>query len=190
MIALPPVTRADAGNLASAAAGIIGARLTAVIYHYLPPVDGSAYAGGGDGVDADLTAIVLDLEERGLRTITWAMEGELEGISVLGDDAPYSGLADNAVEATSREAWREHISDTITSIGAAWQVSGDGCPESLWAIRLDFLCGSIVVALGTVDRDIEYMPDELVVVFDPMLASAYRPRHVSDSAWGQTIEPE
>jgi hypothetical protein len=189
VIALQPVTRADVGVLTSAAAGIIGARLSAVIYHYLPPADGPGYAGGGDGVDADVAAVVLDLGDRGRRTITWAMQGELEGISILGQEVSYSGLADKTVDASSREAWRDHIGDTITSIAAAWQVSGDGCPESLWAMRLDFSAGSVVVALGTADHDIEYMPDELVVVFDTTLAGAYRPRHVSESAWGQRIAP-
>lgn len=190
MIALKPVTRAGAGALASATTGIVGAHLRAVNYHYLPPVDGSGYAGGGDGVDADLVAVVLDLGDRGHRTITWAMDGELEGISILGDDASYSDLVAKSVEASNRQAWRDHIGGIITTVGAAWQISGDGCPESLWAMRLDLSAGSIVVALGTAYPEIDYMPDELVVVFDPVLAHAFRPPHVSDSAWGRTIEPE
>src|SRR4051812_684486 len=37
------------------------------------------------------------------------------------------------------------------------------------------------------DRMIEYMPDELVVVFDARLARGYRPRGVRDSACGQPV---
>jgi hypothetical protein len=185
-----PVTRADVGALASATMGLVGAHLKAVSYRYLPPAGGSAYAGGGDGVDADLAAVVLDLGDRGRRTITWAMEGELHGISILGDDESYSDLVAKSVDASGREAWQDHIGGAIKSIGAAWQVSGEGCPESLWAMRLDLATGSIVVALGTDYPEIDYMPDELVVVFDPELAPAYRPPHVSESAWGRTIELE
>lgn len=184
---MQPVIRTDAGTLASVATEMAGARLRSVTYHHLPPAHTSEYAGGGDGVDADVTAVVLDLGEHGRRTITWAMAGEVEGIAILGRDVPYSGLADKVIEASDREAWRDRIGDTITSVGAAWQVSGDGCPESLWAVRLDFLAGSVVVALGTVGDGIEYMPDELVVVFDARLAAAYRPRQASDSSWGRPI---
>ncbi|HWH96613.1 MAG TPA: hypothetical protein VNT03_22310, partial [Baekduia sp.] len=135
----------------------------------------------------DVSAVVLDLGDRGRRTITWAMAGELEGLSILGDEASYSGLADETLDASNREAWRGSVGEAITSVAAAWQVSEDGSPETLWAIRLDFSAVSVVIALGTADHDIEYMPDELVVVFDAALARAYRPPHVSESAWGQAL---
>jgi len=83
VISLKPVTRADAGVLASARTGLVGGHLSAITYRYLPPADGSGYAGGADGVDADLAAVVLDLGDRGRRTITWATDGELHGISIL-----------------------------------------------------------------------------------------------------------
>lgn len=187
---LKPVTRADVGALALATTGLVGAHLSAVTYRYLPPADESGYAGGGDGVDADLAAIVLDLGDRGHRTITWAMNGELHGIAILTDDEAYSDLVAKSVDASSREAWRDRIDGTIISIGAAWQVSGEGCPESLWAMRFDLRAGSVVVALGTDYPEIGYMPDELVVVYGPVRARAYRPAHVSDSAWGRTVELE
>ena len=158
-------------------------------YRYLPPADGPAFAGGGEGFDADLTAVVLDLADRGSTIITWAMQGELEGLALLNDDGSYSGAADGIVDANTRVAWRAHRGHKIISVGAAWQVSGDGCPESLWAARLDFSTGSIVIALGTADPDLEYMPDELVVVFDQSLAASYRPRHVSGSSWRSRIAP-
>jgi hypothetical protein len=183
---LRPVTRS--GILAPAR--IVGAQLAAVTYRYLPSDATSAYVGGGEGVDDDLSAVVLDLGERGRTTITWAMEDDVEGLAILGPDEPYAGLADKTVGASDREAWHEHIGGTIASVGGAWQVTGgEGSPESLWAVRLEFVDGAIVVALGTVDPDLEYMPDELVVISNPSLAKSYRPRHVIDSAWGQTIDP-
>ena len=181
---IEPITRVDADVLTSV---FVGAQLGVVTYRYLPPADASGYVGGGEGLDADLAAVVLDLGNRGRGTITWAMDSDLHGISVLGDDS-YTDLAAGFVEATSRGAWRGHVGDTITSVGAAWQVSGDRCPESLWALRLDFSAGSVVLALGTDYPEIDYAPDELVVVFDPVIAHAYQPRHVNGSAWGERLE--
>ncbi len=169
---------------------ILDSELTAVSYRYLPSAEGAEYHGGSDRVDADLTAVILELGGRGRRTITWAMEGELEGIAVLGGDAGYAGLADKTIEAHSRDGWRRHVGATITTVGVAWHVSCEDCSESLWALRLGFTSGSAVVALGALQQDLEYMPDEIVVVFDPEVARAYRPRHVSESAWGEAIVVE
>ena len=37
--------------------------------------------------------------------------------------------------------------------------------------------------------EINYMPDELIVLFDTALARAYRTPHVNDSAWGEKLKP-
>jgi hypothetical protein len=180
-----PVTRADAEGLSA----LIGAKLAAVSYHYLPPAEGPAYVGGEDGFDADITAVVLEFAHQRPTTITWAMLGDMEGLAFLDEPATNSDTADATVDASDRDAWRVHRGDAVTSVGGAWQVSGEGCPETLWAVRLGLAAGSIVVALGTADPHLDYMPDELVVVFDESLARKYRPRHVSHSAWGERIAP-
>jgi hypothetical protein len=115
------------------------------------------------------------------------MSGELEGLAILGGE-PYSGIGTEILDAADREAWRQHIGNRITSIAASWQFSGENCPESLWSLRISFASGSIVIALGTAPV-LDYMPNELVVVFDMSLARSFRPRHVSDSSWGAPIEP-
>lgn len=178
-----PITRADRHELSF----LQGARVTGVTYHYLPPADEENYCGGGEGVDADLSAIELDLGEQGAATITWAMSDELEGLTVM-RHAGYQGNSSQVLEATNRVAWREHIGHEIYSVAASWQVSGEHCPESLWAVRLGFPNGSVVVALGTSNTGIEYMPDELVVVFDTRIAHSYHPQHVIDSSWGKELE--
>jgi GNAT superfamily N-acetyltransferase len=180
-----PITRADCATLAS----LKDARLSGVTYHYLPPADGTYYAGGEEGVDCDLAAVDLHLGDRGTMAITWAMAGELEGLAILERES-YSGIGTEVLDAAEREAWREHIGARITSVGASWHISGESCPESLWALRLSFAVGSIVIALGTTYPRLDYMPDELVVVFDLSIARSYKPRHVSDSSWGAPIEPK
>jgi len=179
-----PITRADCAALVS----LKDARLSGVTYHYLPPSDGMYYAGGETGVDHMLAAVDLHLGDSGMVAITWAMAGELEGLAILNGES-YSGIGTEVLDAADREAWREHIGKRITSVAASWQISGENCPESLWAMRLSFAVGSIVIALGTAYPRLAYQPDELVVVFDMPLARSYRPRHVSDSSWGAPIEP-
>ncbi|MGE3966579.1 MAG: hypothetical protein AB7I09_20965 [Planctomycetota bacterium] len=137
-------------------------------------------------MDCDLAAVDLHLGNRGMTSITWAMAGELEGLAIL-DGESYSGIGDAVLDAADREAWREHIGKSITSVAASWQVSGEDCPESLWSVRINFGEGAIVIALGT-GPNIDYMPDELVVVFDMSLAQSYKPNHVRDSSWGAPIE--
>ncbi len=128
-----------------------------------------------------LAAVDLDFGDRGTTAITWAMAGELEGLAIL-DRQSYSGIGTETFDAAAREAWREHIGERITAIGASWHKSGENCPESLWALRLSFAVGSIVIALGTDYPHLDYQPDELVVLFDTSLARSYKPRAVKRMA--------
>jgi hypothetical protein len=176
------MTRSDCDPLAY----IEGARLSGVTYHYLPPPDESGYSGGQTGVDCDLAAVELDLGERGTTTITWAMSGPFEGLAILTGES-YAGVATETLDAADRDAWRDFIGSMITSVAASWQISDAKNPESLWAARINFAAGSIVIALGEATPDIDYMPDELVVIFDMALARSYKPHHVNESAWGTPI---
>lgn len=178
-----PTTRADCAELAS----LKGALLAGVTYHYLPPADGTYYIGDEKGVDCDLVAVELDLGVRGITSITWAMAGELEGLAILKGES-YSGIGTEVLDAADREAWREHVGKKITAVAASWQISCEKCEESLWSVRFSFGAGSIVIALGSAP-DLDYMPNELVVVFDASLAHSYKPRHVSDNSWGSPVEP-
>ena len=180
-----PMEKPQFDSIASGENGIVGSHLSAVRYHYLPAADEAGYPGAGEGVDSDISAVVLEFGDRGRRTITWAMQREVQGLSILGNEVAYAGLADETVQATDREAWRSHVGERVAWLGTAWHVSADGCPETLWALRLDFSAGSVVLALGSSNPAVEYMPDELVVLFDRKLAQTYRPRHAADSAWGR-----
>jgi hypothetical protein len=184
MVTFIPIKRAD-----SAVLDILqGARLAGVNYRYLPWEDGKGYTSGQEGIDDDIAAVVLDLADRGRVVVTWAMTGPLEGLTLMSEEA-YSGTTDEVLEAAEREAWRKHVGQSITSVAASWQVSGEGCPESLWAVRIGFPEGSVVIALGQVRSSIQYMPDELVVIFDSSLALSYQPLGVDQNAWGVPIWP-
>jgi hypothetical protein len=178
---ITPIKRSDSAALMF----LKGARLLGVTYHYFPSTVRKGYIGG-NGVDDELTAVVLDLGDHGRMAFTWAMVGELEGLAVFKEES-LSEIAIEKHDAAQCAAWHQHIGHSIISIAASWQVSGENCPESLWAVRICFAEGSIVVALGRANPDIKYMPNELVVIFDSSLAQSYRPPHVNDSSWGVPI---
>lgn len=117
------------------------------------------------------------------------MDAELEGLALVDNGARYAGTADEVIEASGREAWRGLRGEAILSVAVAWHVSGQDCPESLWGVRLSFSARSILIALGTANPGLKYMPDELVVVFDPSLADSYRPHHVHDRRSGHRANP-
>jgi hypothetical protein len=166
---------------------LLGKPIAAISYHYLFPAGGKQYAGGEQGLDSDLAAVVLDLGSHGTVLITWAMIGEWQGLVII-PRASYPELGGTEVlNASSREGWRELVGHEIVGIGASWQISGENCPESMWALRIDTTAGSIVIALGYAAPEVEYMPDELVVIIDPTIAHSYQPEHVDDSAWGSAL---
>ena len=169
------MTRANFNSLES----LIGKRLVGVKYHYLPAADTHEYAGTESGFDSDLAAIDLDFGERGTTIITWATDGMNQGLANLNGES-YTGLATEVLDAADRDAWGMSIGDRISTIAVAWHFSGDDCPESIWAVRIGFSVSSIVIALGTANQEIDYMPDELVVVFDETLARLYRPASASE----------
>ena len=184
MIEYQPIMRADQARLAS----FIGAELRGVSYHFLPGIDETShYRGGRAGVDADLAAIALEFRNRSSLVVTWAMVGaELHGLAIAAGE-PYAGLIGAVHGASDREAWRGHIGQRVISVDASWDVLGDTVLESLWAIRIHFPSGSLVVALGGIrsDRDprVAYFPDEVVVLFDMSLAGSYVP----DDSWCDSI---
>lgn len=179
-----PITRSEARTLAE----LVGAKLSGVDYCYLPWSDSEpGYSGGEDGVDSELEAVALHFDDGGSWVITWAMDGEFEGLAVL-PTSSYPGVASETLEASNREAWRRHLGGTVESVAASWQISGEECPESLWAIRLDFTAGPCVIALGMTSPNIDYTANELLIIHDASLARAFRPPHVRDSAWGSPIE--
>jgi hypothetical protein len=77
----------------------------------------------------------------------------------------------------------------VNEVAVAWQVPNDGCPNTLWAVRLSLSEGStIVVALGEIEGDIvQYQPDALVVLFDEAAARAYQPLASAETAFGTAI---
>ena len=164
----------------------IGARLKGISYLYVPLTDKEAYEGD-KGIDDQLTAVVIEFENQNRIVITWAMEDQFEGLAIFKDET-YTEIGNKIIDAGDRAGWHKFLDQNITAVGVSWQVSGEGCPESLWALRLSFLKGDVVIALGSNNNsDLNYMPDELLVIFDPALAKGYHPKHTKEAAWGALL---
>lgn len=179
MIRPQPLTKDDLQGLRR----LLGNPLEAVSYRYLPDSAGGEYSGGGQGYDDELAAVVLTFAESDPVTITWAMASESEGLAIMdgvGGRAPVAQAAD-------RQGWKPHHGRVITSISGAWHRTGDHSAESLWSLRLGFSRSSVVIALGVADPNPSYMPDEIIVLFDPLLAKRYRPHHSAESSWGSSL---
>lgn len=155
------------------------------MYHYLPWLDGQEYRDCAAGVD-ELVAIDLQFENRGTIAISWFQFDTLEAIGIL-DGESYVGVGGEVLDGSQREAWRKHIGETITEVGVSWHDSGEGAPESLWALRLGFATGSVVIALGELAPELKYIHDSIVVMFDESMARSWRLPHVELSAWGETL---
>ncbi len=136
-------------------AGLAGRRLVAVRYRHI------GFEPSGGAVDADLVGVILEFED-GVRSITWAMAGEVEGLALL--DEPVPGEASQVSDVSGR--WP--VGERLEAVEGKWQE-----PSALWALRLRFQTREVVDALGEFDERLSYMPDEVVVIFDPGLAREY-----------------
>ncbi len=96
--------------------------------------------------------------------------------------------AGRGVDVALSPLWETFVGQTVTGVAAAWQPGGPG-DLTLWSLRLDFGARSCVTALGTDDRGLQYVPDELIVTADPARAREYCPSDTSGSAWGENVRP-
>lgn len=123
--------------------------------------------------------------ERAVIVTSWAMEGLTEGIDVsLDHDA-----LPNATNVQGTPRWRPFVGQTLQEAAASWHVPNEGCPVTLWAIRLTFThASSVSIALGEIeDGDVQYQPDALLVLFGESAARAYRPPAALDNALGSPL---
>jgi hypothetical protein len=123
--------------------------------------------------------------------VSWAMEGEIEGISA--DLSPCnSESSDERVSWSDVSAvpqWRSLLGLVVTNVAIASYMPTGKPPETLWAVRLGLKgAGSVVIALGEADGDdLAYHPHGLVIVFDESVARCYQIPGSSTSAWGNTL---
>ena len=88
--------------------------------------------------------------------------------------------------AAGAEPWRSVIGRPLTDVATVWHQPGESPDRYLWSVRLCFADDkSVVLALGAPRAgDLEYMPDELLVIKDPHLARMFRIPGATQPAWG------
>jgi hypothetical protein len=178
-----PLLRVNKDGIYAITHALIGARLSLVEYRQ------TRHGGLLEVPDAIVHEIELNAllaTSKGVFNVTWERDDLIEGISVsLLDSMPSTGDA-LGVDVTGSPQWLPFIDQEIVNVEFAWQVSEAGCPESLWAIRLDFAHGaSVILALGEVDEPLrpQYFPDSLIVIFNEQVARSYVHAGASGSAW-------
>lgn len=135
--------------------------------------------------------VTIMLDNGTAAVVSWAMDGLVEGIDLRTQEQSTTSLGTDETDATTTQAWRRFADQTIRQVGVAWHVPNEGCPETLWAVRLSFSGGAaIAVALGQVEADsVQYQPDALVVLFGETAARAYRPAASPETAFGSVLDP-
>ena len=185
-----PITVVEQDRLKRWAQALIGRRVVGVRYRSAP---GSSWPDGNSAeaiheVDMDVSMI---LDDGGFAVVSWAMNGVLEGIDLRICRGPGIAPELDETDVTATPEWRSVVDHVIGDVAAAWHVPNEGCPSTVWAVRLSLSEGStIAIALGEVEADIvQYQPDALVVLFDETTARAYHPPASAETAFGSAIKP-
>ncbi len=131
------------------------------------------------------------LDDRASAVVSWAMDGLVEGIDLRIRRSAATAVELDETDVTATLEWRSLVNHVIDEVAAAWHVPNEGCPDTLWAVRLTLSEGlTVAIGLGEVEADVaQYQPDALVVLFGESAARAYQPPASTDTAFGRAIEP-
>lgn len=133
-------------------------------------------------------AVELGMESGSLLVLAWAMDGVNEGMAIEFRSPGESGTKSlgDPIDVSNHIDWSRFLGVSIASVGVAWHVPNEGCPEMPWAYRFGFSDkSSLVIALGESEGEgFTYMPDALVVIFDEGIAAAYKIPASSTSSSG------
>lgn len=170
------------------AARLVGQIVSAVYYQ---PVSDGEWPDGHrhDSVHEIDIALKFSLVSGESLVVRWEMQGLNEGLGVglFGDANAEVFKGVDFIEVSETPEWQPLLGASITHAVGAFHVPNEGCPEALWAMRIDFSSGrSAVVALGEMSGDgLGYLPDGLVAIFDEAEARDYRIGSSAQSAWGE-----
>jgi hypothetical protein len=96
------------------------------------------------------------------------------------------GIAAAPVDVSGVPPWPSLLGRTVLGLQYAWHGAGSDSDDSLWAIRINLdSAESVVIALGVVeDGHLIYLPDSIVVIFEPDVARSYSIPAADGSSWG------
>ncbi|GBE24031.1 hypothetical protein BMS3Bbin02_00296 [bacterium BMS3Bbin02] len=124
------------------------------------------------------TGIELETYSSVVLSLVWKMQGVCEGLAIGIFPASTFERARRlrAFDVTSLDQWQARVGSAIVEVGAAWHVPADGCPLTLWSLRLMFDSGTAVtICLGEQRSGVGlcYMPDSVLAIFDRSLAESF-----------------
>jgi hypothetical protein len=190
MIAPWPVTEAGRREFERSVRAMLGHTVQGARYLFPASSDHieRRHFAGFDEVDMGVELLTA---AGGVFSVFWHMEGFNEGLAVArGTPAPLADRHVTGLTVSDTVEWRRIRGSPVTAVGLAWHVPNENCPEAVWALRLmlgDAL--SLVIALGEAHevRQITYMPDSLVVIFDEAVARNYHIPASVQSSWGGLV---
>lgn len=178
-----PITRLHDDELREWIRAVVGRELVGVRYRML---SGSHWVhspmpAGVHEVDWD---VVFRFDDEKRAIVGWSMDKFVEGLSLTLNGAAVADPMEE-VDVSDSPEWRRLIDQRIVSVETAWHVPNEGCPETLWGIRLLGTHSSVAISLGKVDGGkLQYQPDAVIVLFDEEAAADYV------SAAGSAYRPE
>lgn len=185
-----PTTDQARDELIQTLRDVIGLRITDVRY-LVPITSDRTTADRANGFDQVDMGIELVLTDSRTFVAAWEMKGYCEGLA-FGLFPSNNYIRNERVKpigAAYLEEWKGRCAKTITSVGLAWHVPDDRCPDTIWSVRIGMEDADVVIALGEAKEQgrIDYQPDSLVVMFDPAVANSYEILASAQTAWGANV---
>ena len=140
----------------------------------------------GSGFEHAEAGVRLVRADGGCRTVRWFQRGEEEGLWIGAELATDESGWVPAVAPVVADSWETRgLGNRIARSVVSWQQLAPS-RTSVWSIRLDLEGGAVAIALGESDyesRTPTYIPDCVIVIFDPNVGRGYRPVASANSAW-------
>lgn len=185
-----PNTDQDRDALIETLRQLIGCRITEARY-LVPSTSERTTADRSRGFDQVDMGIELDLSDNRTFVAAWEMKGYCEGLAfgVFPSDGYTRPERVKPIAVAGADEWQARFASTIASVGLAWHVPDERCPETIWSVRICLDDADLVIALGEEKESgrIGYQPDSLVVLFDRLIANSYEIPASDRTAWGSDV---
>lgn len=169
---------------------MIGLSITDVSY-LVPSSSEQTAPSRATGFDQADMGIEVVLSDGRTFVAVWNMKGYCEGLAfgVFQSNTYARGERVKSIGAGELDEWKGRSARAITSVGLAWHLPDDRCPETIWSVRVGVDGADVVIALGEAKESdhIRYQPDSLVSIFGADVANSYEILASGQTAWGADV---